>query len=93
MAVIAVWALLSGSTEIVYDSASFTVEASGWEDLTVPYSEIAAVEYLPAEDVPETGMRTYGLGNLRVSFGYFFPTRPTAAISATPTIPAKTASG
>lgn len=71
VAVIAVWALLSGSTEIVYDSASFTVEASGWEDLTVPYSEIAAVEYLPAEDVPETGMRTYGLGNLRVSFGYF----------------------
>ena len=71
VAVIAVWALLSGSTEIVYDSASFTVEASGWEDLTVPYNEIAAVEYLPAEDVPETGMRTYGLGNLRVSFGYF----------------------
>lgn len=69
--VIAVWTLLMGSAEVQCGADSFTVEASGWEDLTVPYSEIAAVEYLPAEDVPETGMRTYGLGNLRVSFGYF----------------------
>ena len=69
--VIAVWTLLMGSAEVQCGADSFTVEASGWEDLTVPYNEIAAVEYLPAEDVPETGMRTYGLGNLRVSFGYF----------------------
>ncbi len=69
--VIAVWVLLMGSAEVEYGADSFTVAASGWDGLTVPYSEIAAVEYLPAEDVPETGMRTYGLGNLRVSFGYF----------------------
>ena len=71
VAVIAVWAFLAGSAEIVYEDASFTVEASGWQDLTLSYSDIAAVDYLPAEEVPEGGIRTYGLGNLRVSFGHF----------------------
>ena len=71
VAVIAVWAFLAGSAKIVYDDASFTVEASGWQDLTLSYSDIAAVDYLPAEEVPEGGIRTYGLGNLRVSFGHF----------------------
>lgn len=71
VAVIAVWAFLAGSAKIVYEDASFTVEASGWQDLTLSYSDIAAVDYLPAEEVPEGGIRTYGLGNLRVSFGHF----------------------
>ena len=71
VAVIAVWAFLAGSAKIVYDDASFTVEASGWQDLTLSYSDIAAVDYLPAEEVPEGGIRTYGLGNLQVSFGHF----------------------
>lgn len=71
VAVIAVWVFLAGSAEIVYEDASFTVEASGWQDLTLSYSDIAAVDYLPAEEVPEGGIRTYGLGNLRVSFGHF----------------------
>ena len=71
VAVIAVWVFLAGSAKIVYDDASFTVEASGWQDLTLSYSDIAEVDYLPAEEVPEGGIRTYGLGNLRVSFGHF----------------------
>ena len=71
VAVIAVWVFLAGSAKIVYEDASFTVEASGWQDLTLSYSDIAAVDYLPAEEVPEGGIRTYGLGNLRVSFGRF----------------------
>lgn len=71
VAVIAVWAFLAGSAKIVYEDASFTVEASGWQDLTLSYSDIAAVDYLPAEEVPEGGIRTYGLGNLQVSFGHF----------------------
>ena len=69
--VIAVWVLLMGSAEVQYGADSFTVAASGWEDLTVPYSDIAAVDYLPAEAVPDGGIRTYGLGNLRVGFGQF----------------------
>ena len=69
--VIAVWTLLMGSAEVQYGESSFTVAASGWEDLTVPYSDIAAVDYLPAEAVPDGGVRTYGLGNLRVGFGHF----------------------
>ena len=71
VAVFAVWTLLMGSAEVQYGESSFTVAASGWEDLTVPYSDIAAVEYLPAEAVPDGGIRTYGLGNLRVGFGQF----------------------
>ena len=71
VAAIAVWVFLAGSAKIVYEDASFTVEASGWQDLTLSYSDIAAVDYLPAEEVPEGGIRTYGLGNLRVSFGHF----------------------
>lgn len=71
VAVIAVWVFLAGSAKIVYEDASFTIEASGWQDLTLSYSDIAAVDYLPAEEVPEGGIRTYGLGNLRVSFGHF----------------------
>ena len=71
VAVIAVWVFLAGSAKIVYEDASFTVEASGWQDLTLSYSDVAAVDYLPAEEVPEGGIRTYGLGNLRVSFGHF----------------------
>ena len=71
VAVIAVWVFLAGSAKIAYEDASFTVEASGWQDLTLSYSDIAAVDYLPAEEVPEGGIRTYGLGNLRVSFGHF----------------------
>ena len=69
--VFAVWVLLMGSAEVRYGESSFTVAASGWEDLTVPYSDIAAVEYLPAEAVPDGGIRTWGLGNLRVGFGQF----------------------
>ena len=69
--VFAVWVLLMGSAEVQYGADSFTIAASGWDDLTVAYSDIAAVEYLPAEAVPDGGVRTYGLGNLRVGFGRF----------------------
>ena len=71
VAVFAVWTLLMGSAEVQYGESSFTIAASGWDDLTVAYSDIAAVEYLPAEAVPDGGVRTYGLGNLRVGFGHF----------------------
>ena len=71
VAVFAVWTLLMGSAEVQYGADSFTIAASGWDDLTVAYSDIAAVEYLPAEAVPDGGVRTYGLGNLRVGFGHF----------------------
>ena len=71
VAVFAVWVLLMGSAKVQYGADSFTIAASGWDDLTVAYSDIAAVEYLPAEAVPDGGVRTYGLGNLRVGFGHF----------------------
>ena len=91
--VIAVWTLLMGSAEVQCGADSFTVEASGWEGPDRP------VQRDRRGGVPACGGRPRNryahlrswqpAGILRL----FFPTRPTAAISATPTIPAKTASG
>lgn len=66
-----VLALMVGQMEVQYGDSGLTVDASCWSDLTVSYSDITAVEYLPAEDVPDGGVRAYGFGNLRVSFGHF----------------------
>ena len=66
------WALFSGDMEIVYGEASFTVEASGWDDLTIAYRDIESIEYReqdPSDAV--SGSRTNGMGNLRVAMGAF----------------------
>lgn len=63
--------LMVGRMEVQYGDSALTVDASCWSDLTVSYRDIGAVEYLPAEEVPDGGVRTYGFGNLRVSFGHF----------------------
>lgn len=67
-----VWTLFSGGTSIVYGDASFMVEASGWEDLTIPYESVTSIEYYsrdPSKDVE--GTRTNGMGNLKMSLGSF----------------------
>ena len=66
------WTMLSGGMEIVYGDGSFTVEASGWEDLTVNYGDIQSIEY-QEQDVSDSvsGSRVNGMGNVRVSMGEF----------------------
>ena len=48
------------------------VDASGWGDLTIPYSSVTSLEYFeqdPSQDA--SGFRTNGLGNFKVALGSF----------------------
>ena len=57
---------------MVYGESSFTADASGWEDLTVPYDAITSIEYFSQDPAEGTGdMRTNGMGNLRMALGSF----------------------
>ena len=58
----------TGSIKMVYGEESFTVEASYFEDITVRYDEITAIEY---RDSFDKGTRVYGFGSPRLSMGSF----------------------
>ena len=65
------WALLSGSMEVVYGDASFTVDSS-WQDLTIAYGDVDSVAYEPQDPSGAlSDVRTNGFGNLRLSMGAF----------------------
>ena len=66
------WSLFSGDIQYVYGTDSLTVDASGWGDLTIPYSSVTSLEYFeqdPSQDA--SGFRTNGLGNFKVALGSF----------------------
>lgn len=60
--------LFTGEINYIYADDSFTVTASYWNDLTVAYSEITAIE-LRSGNI--SGTRTWGLGNFRILAGTF----------------------
>lgn len=64
-------ALVAGSAEVVFGEDSLTVEASFWQDMTISYDSIESVSYVTGEEMPAAGIRTYGLGNLRMLMGTF----------------------
>lgn len=64
-------ALVAGSAEVVFGEDSLTVEASFWQDMTISYDSIESVSYETGEEMPAAGIRTYGLGNLRMLMGSF----------------------
>lgn len=64
-------AMVAGSAEVVYGEDSLTVEASFWQDMTISYDSIESVSYETGEEMPAAGIRTYGLGNLRMLMGTF----------------------
>ena len=64
-------ALVAGSAEVVFGEDSLTVEASFWQDMTISYDRIESVSYETGEEMPAAGIRTYGLGNLRMLMGTF----------------------
>ncbi len=66
------WSLFTGDIQYVYGTDSLTVDASGWGDLTIPYSSVTSLEYFdqdPSQDA--SGFRTNGLGNFKVALGSF----------------------
>ena len=60
--------LFTGSLQVRYDAESFTVEASYYEDLTVNYDEIQAIDYREGN---VDGIRLFGLGSFRLLLGTF----------------------
>lgn len=54
--------------EIRYDATSFTIDATGWEDMTISYKDIESIEYRETSTV---GMRTYGFGDVPMQLGLY----------------------
>ena len=60
--------LFTGSIHVVFGEDAFTVEASYYDDLTVAYESVTAVEY---REGSVTGVRTFGFGSFRLLMGSF----------------------
>ena len=60
--------LFTGEINVVFGEEAFTIEASGWVDLTVAYDVIESIEY---RDQDQPGMRTSGLGSAKLLAGAF----------------------
>ncbi len=60
--------LFSGSIKISYQEEEFTINATGWSDLTVRYDEIDEIKYL--EDY-QKGNREMGFGSFTMGMGAF----------------------
>lgn len=63
--------LVAGSAKVVFGEDSLTVDASFWQDMTIFYDSIESVSYETGNEMPAAGIRTYGLGNLRMLMGSF----------------------
>ena len=74
--VFVVWVMLSGNMTIRYQDDGFTIDASGWKDYEVSYSDIEKITYAP-EGIKdgESNRRTNGFGNLKMSMGEFYNNR------------------
>ena len=60
--------MFTGEINVVFTESSLTIEASGWNDLTVEYAVIESIEYRE-QDHP--GTRTAGLGSAKLLAGAF----------------------
>ena len=66
-----IWTLFLGSIEIRFEDKDFTIEAQGWSDYTVDYTQIDSISY--KENLFQNGndRRTNGMGNLKYGMGNF----------------------
>ncbi|MBR6770441.1 MAG: SdpI family protein [Lachnospiraceae bacterium] len=60
--------LETGNIQLQYDTASFTIQANYWKDVTILYEDIEQIEYR-TQDKP--GMRTFGYGSFKLLMGEF----------------------
>ena len=63
-----IFILVLAGFDIAYTDTSFAIDATGWNDLTVNYADIDAVEY---RDSCEIGVRVYGFGDVPVQLGIY----------------------
>ena len=61
--------MCTGHVTVAYDDTSFTVDATYWQAVTIPYEEVVAVEYRQHND--PGGTRTYGFSSARLLLGNF----------------------
>ena len=66
-----IWTLFWGSIEIRFEDTDFTIEAQGWSDYTVDYTQIDSISYEENSSQNRNDYRTNGLGNLRYAMGNF----------------------
>lgn len=60
--------LFTGGIQVRFRDTAFTVEASYYDDLTVPYDTVESIEY---RDGNVDGTRTWGVGSFRLLLGFF----------------------
>ena len=66
-----IWTLFLGSIEIRFEDRDFTIEAQGWSDYTVDYTQIDSISYEENSSQSWNDYRTNGLGNLKYAMGNF----------------------
>ena len=66
-----IWTLFLGSIEIRFEDTDFTIEAQGWSDYTVDYTQIDSISYEENSSQSWNDYRTNGLGNLKYAMGNF----------------------
>ena len=66
-----IWTLFWGSIEIRFEDTDFTIEAQGWSDYTVDYTQIDSISYEENSSQNWNDYRTNGLGNLKYAMGNF----------------------
>ena len=66
-----IWKLFLGSIEISFEDKDFTIEAQGWSDYTVDYTQIDSISYEENSSQSWNDYRTNGLGNLKYAMGNF----------------------
>ena len=63
--------LFWGNIDIHFQDNNFTIEAQGWSDYTVDYTQIDSISYEENSSQNRNDYRTNGLGNLRYAMGNF----------------------
>ena len=63
--------LFWGSIDIHFQDSNFTIEAQGWSDYTVAYTQIASISYEENSLQNSNDYRTNGLGNFKYATGNF----------------------
>ena len=69
--VFTIWTLFCGSIQVRCNDRDFNIEAKGWNDYTVEYSQIDSISYEENVLQNNNGYRTNGLGNLKYAMGNF----------------------
>lgn len=63
--------LFTGSFTIRFEEDALIIEALYWENLSIPYEAIDAIEYRAEGDKENTGIRTFGYGSITLLMGSF----------------------